>query len=289
MTGDDPQAPSPDDVRAEVREHWEGSAEGWRANNEKFNAIAMPVAQWMIEAIAPQPGQRVLELAAGMGETGFLVAELLQPGGTLVSSDGAEAMLRFARERAEQLGLSNVEFKPIDLEWIDAGTAELDAVLCRFGYMFALDREAALRETRRVLRPGGRVALATWADHERNPWSHATRCALYDAGLVDAVELSAPSPFDLNSPEILTSLLEDAGFSDVVVEEIEVVFPFASVDEYHATTMTQSKSYRDLVAQLDERQLTDLKERLSRFAQPFREADGSLRLPGVALGATAEA
>ena len=116
----------------------------------------------MIDALSPQPGQRVLELAAGPGDTGFMAAELIVPGGTLICSDGAEAMLDVARERAAAQGISNVEFRQLELEWIDLPTADVDAVLCRWGIMLVVDSETAAREIRRVLKPGGRAALAVW-------------------------------------------------------------------------------------------------------------------------------
>ncbi len=150
MTADEPD---PDELRAEIRAMWERSADGWAQSSGRFTAATLAVSHWLVNAIHPQPGQHLLELAAGIGETGFLAAELIEPGGVLVSSDGAEAMVEAARARAEELGLSNVEFRPIDLEWIDGRTAEFDGVLCRWGYMFAVDREAALRETRRCCGP----------------------------------------------------------------------------------------------------------------------------------------
>lgn len=287
MTG--PGAPDPDELRAGVRERWERSAAGWRESSARFTAATMEVSRWLIDAIAPQPGQRVLELAAGIGETGFLVAELLAPGGVLVSSDGAEAMLEQARSRAAELGLRNVEFKPIDLEWIDAGTAEFDAVICRWGYMFALDREASLRETRRVLRPGGRLAFATWTPPERNPWSTLAREALYDAGLIDELRLGPPNPFDLSGAEIVTPLLEQAGFAEIVVEEVPVAFPFADAVDLFSETKALSRPFAEIVAPLDARQLADLRARLTEKTAPYAESDGSFRLPGVALLACAEA
>lgn len=288
MTVDaDPQ--DPDELRAAVRDRWERAADGWRARNERFQAAAMPVSRWLVEAIEPQPGQRVLDLAAGVGETGFLAAELIAPGGTLISSDGAEAMLAHARARAAELGVSNVEFKLLELEWIDLSAASVDAVLCRWGYMFALDRGAALRETRRVLRPGGRLALATWTTPDRNPFAAIPRRALVDAGLVDGFAADGPGMFDLADPAALRTLLDDAGFAEVVVEEVEVAMAFDDVDDFWATTCDLSRPFGDLVATLNEVQLADLRERIAAATEPYTQEDGSLRLPGVALVASAGA
>jgi ubiquinone/menaquinone biosynthesis C-methylase UbiE len=283
--------PDPDELRAAVRERWERAADGWRKRNERFQAEAMPVSQWLVEAIEPQPGQRVLELAAGVGETGFLAAELIAPGGgTLISSDGAEAMLTHARARADQLGLTNVEFQPLELEWIDLAAASVDVVICRWGYMFALDKSAALRETRRVLRSGGHLALATWTDPTRNPFAAVPRRALLDAGLVDAFELATgPGMFDLADAAALRELLEDAGFSEVVVEELPLTIRYDDVEDFVAATSDLSPAFTDVVAPLNDRQRADLLERLAAATAPFAAPDGALAMPAVALVATAEA
>src|ERR1017187_3403714 len=141
---------------------WEEAASGWTRQQETMREFGAPVSHWLIDAIVPQPGQRVLELAAGLGETGLLAAELVAPIGGAIISDQAEGMIAGARERAAALGLSNIEFQVLNAEWIDLPVASVDAVLCRWGYMLMADPATALSETRRVLRPGGRGALAAW-------------------------------------------------------------------------------------------------------------------------------
>lgn len=279
----------PDELRAAVRERWERGAAGWAARNAHFQAASMPVSRWLVDAIEPQPGQRVLELAAGLGEVGYLAAELIQPGGTLISSDGAEAMVEAARARAEQLGVGNVEHRQLELEWIDLPAADVDAAICRWGYMFALDKGAALRETRRVLRPGGRLALAAWTEAARNPFAALPRQALVDAGLVDAFDAGGPGMFDLADPDALRELLEDAGFAEPRVEEVAIALPFDDLDHYWDATADLSRPFGDLVATLDERQLADLRERVAAAVEPYAAPDGSLSLPGVALVAAASA
>ena len=75
----------PDDYRAQSRKRWGRQAEGWESRRDELRTATMPVSAWLIDALDPQPGQTLLELAAGTGDTGLLAAELIEPGGTLIS------------------------------------------------------------------------------------------------------------------------------------------------------------------------------------------------------------
>ncbi len=168
--------------REESLHGWEAAASGWVRRQDQIRDWAAPVAQWMVQSADPQPGEQVLELAAGLGETGLLAAELVAPVGRAIISDQAEAMLDGARRRAAELGISNVEFKVLNAEWIDLPLASLDIVLCRWGYMLMADPLAALGESRRVLRPGGRLALAIWDTIQANPWALLPALELSERG-----------------------------------------------------------------------------------------------------------
>jgi ubiquinone/menaquinone biosynthesis C-methylase UbiE len=278
-----------DPLRANLHAIWGSVAEGWAEHAEFVDARAARLTERLLELIGPQPGERVLELAAGVGETGFLAAELVAPGGgMLISSDGAEAMLVHARERALERGVTNVEFKPLELEWIDLPAASVDKAVCRWGYMFALDKDAALRETRRVLRPGGRLALAAWSTPDHNPFTAVPRRTLVDAGLVDGFELAAgPTMFDLADEGKLQELLEDAGFAEVVVEPLPLTIPYDDVEDYIAATCDLSPAFADVVTPLNARQREDLVERLTAATAPFASPDGALAMPALALVAAA--
>ena len=205
------------DERDELIARWDSMAAGWKATRANFQGAMEPVSQWLVEAIHPQPGHSVLELAAGLGDTGLLAAQLVAPGGSVLITDGSDNMVAAAREHAEEVGATNVELRSMQAEWIDLPTASVDGVICRFGYMLLLDPEAALRETRRVLKPGGRVALAVWDDLERNPWMKVLREALVARGLAPAAVPDGPGPFSLGSEEAVAELLATAGFEDVEV------------------------------------------------------------------------
>ena len=230
-------ATDPEEYRAASRESWSGAAAGWGTHREVLQAAAEPVSHWMVDAIDPQPGHRVLELAAGSGDTGFLAAELIEPGGRLISSDVVEEMLDQARARAGDLGITNVEFRVIDAEWIDLPTASLDGVLVRWGYMLLADPATALRETRRVLRPGGRLALAAWADPADNPWASVPRVEMAAMGAVTPPTPDAPDMFAFRDPQRIVGLLEDTGFEDIVVEPLAIVYRYPSLDDWWDTML----------------------------------------------------
>lgn len=267
------------EIRKQSLEHWEAAAAGWVMRQDTIRRLSEPVSQWMIEAIEPQPGERVLELAAGLGETGFRIAELVAPIGGVITSDQSEAMLDGARTRASQLGLSNVEFQVLNAEWIDLPLASVDAVVCRWGYMLMVDPATALRETRRVLRPGGRVALAVWDAIERNPWAALPALELRERGLVEPPAPGQPGPFALGDRERVRELLEQAGFGSVALGSLDLCQRCESFEELWDTTLDLSRNFHDAVLSRPAGEVERIRASLAERLSAFTDADGSLALP----------
>ncbi len=279
----------PDEQRARMREAWEVVSLGWARQADNLRQDGMPVSLWMLEHAGLQPGMRVLELAAGPGDTGFMAAELISPGGSVITSDGAEGMLAVARERAEELGVRNVEFKQLELEWIDLPTADVDVVLCRWGVMLAVDPAAAVAECRRVLKPGGRLVLAVWDAPEHNQAMSLPGAVLVALGLTEPASPGGPGPFALSSPGALEELLQDGGFVEPRVERVSIERRYLSVRDWIGESVDLSMLFGRVWAQLDgdQRQavLAEAEQRSRDFVQP----DGSLLITGRCLTAVAEA
>ena len=270
----------PDDFRAESRRRWGDQAAGWEARREPLRTATMPVSAWMIDAIGPQPGHTVLELAAGTGDTGLLAAELIEPGGTLISSDFSPEMLQTAQRRAEELGIRNVRFKQIDAETsIDIEAASLDGVLCRWGYMLMADPERALRETRRVLKPGARVALAAWTAPEENPWSVLPAQELIAAGLVEPPQPGLPGQFAWAEEGVIAEQLDAAGFDEHHVEALDFTIDYRSAVDWWESQSAFSTWFAQAVARADDDQLAAVGDAIDRHAQRFASADGALCVP----------
>ncbi len=279
----------PESYRAAQRDQWSRSAAGWAKRREEFQRRALPVSRWLIDAVQPQPGQTVLELAAGPGDTGLLAAELVAPAGRVILSDGTEEMVDAGRARVEEIGAPNVELRVLELEWIDLETASVDAVLCRWGYMLAADPGAALRETRRVLRPGGSVALAVWDGPEHNPWATAPTVELVQRGLAEPRDPAGPGMFALAPEGRVQALLEEAGFTGAQIEAVELEFAFDSLDDYWATTLDLSIPLADAVARLDDETRHAVRAGVGARLAAYAREDGGIALPARTLVAVAGA
>ena len=269
----------PDAQRRESRANWGRQAAGWHAHRDDMRRATLPVSAWLVDALDPQPGHTMLELAAGTGDTGFLAAELIQPGGTLICSDFAPEMLSAAQQRAEELGIQNVRFKQIDAESIDIEAASLDGVLCRWGFMLMVDPETALRETRRVLRPGARVALAAWAGPEVNPWASTINRVLAERGLVEPAAPGSPGPFRWSDEAVIAEHLEAAGFTEHRVEPLDFAIEYGSFDEWWDTQRDLSRMFSSTLDALDAGTVAELRATAAERARAFAREDGTLVVP----------
>jgi SAM-dependent methyltransferase len=240
----------------------------------------------MVRELDPKPGDTVLELGAGPGDTGFAAAAVLGEKGRLISTDFSPDMVEVARRRGAELGHRNVDHRVIDAERIELETESVDGVLCRFGYMLMANPAAALAETRRVLRPGGRLALAVWGPPERNPWAAIGGRMLMERGHMPPPEPGAPGIFSMGSEERIRAMLEDAGFAGVRVEEIATRFTFSDVDDFVSFAADTGGPFAMVIRGLADDELETIKAQLAEAFAPFA-ADGGYELPGVALVAAA--
>jgi ubiquinone/menaquinone biosynthesis C-methylase UbiE len=144
-----------DSATDRVRKDWDSQADSWYRQRESMLAASRPVHEWLVDHLDPGPGHRILEIAAGPGETGFLAARSLGGGGRLLSTDISPSMGEAARKRGEELGVTNVDY----------------------------------RECRRVLVPGGRLAFAVFTGPDENPFASIPVRILRDAG-----HLAPPPP-----------------------------------------------------------------------------------------------
>ena len=289
----------PESHREASLQGWEAAAPGWVRRQEQIRNWAAPVSQWMVQSADPQPGEQVLELAAGVGETGLLAAELVAPVGKAVISDQAEAMLDGARARAAELGVSNVEFKVLNAEWIDLPLASLDIVLCRWGYMLMADPLAALGESRRVLRPGGRLALAIWDSVQANPWALLPALEMSERGFgpgppqpgapPEPGSARQPGPFALGDPAIVRGLLEQAGFTEITLDAVELVQHNPDFDALWDSQLDMSRTLHDAVMSRPEAEIDEIKASLARRFEPYTLPSGALEVPGRTLVALAGA
>jgi ubiquinone/menaquinone biosynthesis C-methylase UbiE len=275
-----------DEFQNASRNVWEKMAQGWDENREYMWETSKPVGMWMVEKLEPKDGQILLELAAGMGDTGFVAAKLVGPTGRLISTDFAPTMVKRARGWAAELGITNAEFRVLNAENMDLESDSVDGVLCRWGYMLMSDPAAALRETRRVLRSGGRLSFSVFAGPEQNPWAVLPAKALIDEDLMKAPAPGSPGILALGSKERLKTLVEDAGFSECIIEEVPITWRYKNFEEYWQFLTQVAGAIAALIEALPLEKQSTAREAIRNSISGF-ESVSEIALPGITLNVSA--
>ena len=275
-----------DDYREASLRIWDQMAAGWEGHRGTVWEASRGVGEWLVSALDPRPGETVLELAAGVGDTGFAAAARLGPDGRLITTDFSEQMVDAARRRAGELGVSNAEFRTLDAERMGLDDGSVDGVLCRWGYMLMADPAAALAETRRVLRDGGRVALSVWGAPERNPWASVPARALLEQTGAEPPDPFAPGIFAMADEARTRELVGAAGLEPQRVETVEMAWRFESLAEYWHYVIDLKGALAMLVRALPESEQKLLSDEVERRLEPYADGDG-YRLPGMCLNVLA--
>ncbi len=220
------------DISAAQKASWNKFSAGWR----KWDALTMGMLQAHGEAIMDHLGAsgtcQVLDIAGGTGEPGLSIAKHLTDGGTVHITDLSANMLQVAKEKAAASGAKHVDFREADVSELPFANNSMDAVSCRHGFMFFPDMQQAANEMARVLKPGGRIAVAVWAGPEKNYWVTGMMQNIKKHIEVPQPQPGAPGMFRCAQPGLIAGLFKTAGLKEAVEREVPVTLDVSGPQEY---------------------------------------------------------
>jgi len=215
---------SEDDAKSRELQSWTAVAPGWRKHDGRITQMLDRVSVRLLDMAGIKEGSAVLDVACGTGEPAIPAARRVGTTGRVFATDAVAGMVDFARKKAAAANLSNIDFQVMDAEQLDLPAATFDAATMRFGLMFMPSPVVCLQRIHRALKPRARLALATWAGPDRNPWA-----SLPLAVLRRYMELPTPVPgqtglFTFADPTHLQQTIAAASFQEIVVEALEVLW-----------------------------------------------------------------
>ncbi|MET0751112.1 MAG: methyltransferase domain-containing protein [Solirubrobacterales bacterium] len=241
-----------DEYRIRSLANWDRLAGNWLSEREYLWETTGNVSRVLVERLDPQPGQTILEVAAGTGDTGFLAAESLGDDGRLISTDFSSGMVEKAQQVSSERGLTNVQHRILDAEQMDLEDDSVDGVISRFGYMLMADPAKALSETKRVLRDDGRLAFAVWATPDKNLWAAIPAMELVSRGHIPPPEPGGPGIFAMGEPDRIRELVAAGGLAEPEIEQITVDWGYPDADFHWAMTMKLAGPISEAIGGLDE-------------------------------------
>jgi ubiquinone/menaquinone biosynthesis C-methylase UbiE len=218
-------------IRDQQKEIWNRFSSGWKKWDDTTMNFLKPVGDEIVRMINPKGADMVLDIASGTGEPGLTIAPMLN-GGMVISTDISEAMLDIAREKSAMRGIKNLDFVACDASELPFPEHSFDAISCRFGFMFFPDMLLAAKEMVRVLRPGGRIAIAVWNVPEKNFWATGILNIISRDMLLVPPPPGAPGLFRCAKNGFIADLFKQAGLKNISEKEINGKLDVGSPEVY---------------------------------------------------------
>lgn len=231
MTTGNTGAAAGEQVREQQRNVWNTFSGGWKKQDDFVFEWLRTVGAKLIEQAGVQDGHVVLDAATGTGEPGLSAAALVNSG-RVIGTDISEQMVAIASAKARDKRISNYEARVINESALPFNDGYFDAITCRFGVMYFPEPATGVRELTRVLKTGRRIALAAWAEPQKNPWATTASRVVNEMLALPAPPPDAPGIFRHAAPSALPSLLEQSGLHDIQVAEVTGTVRFDSTEAY---------------------------------------------------------
>jgi len=276
------------EFRAGQRRDWNTASEGWREWNELIDSSSRPVSERMVEIAGIEEGDQVLDVAAGYGEPSLTAARAVGPEGSVVASDISSGMLAYGRERAQAAGVENIEFIESDAHSLDLPAESFDAALSRWGIIFEPDGEGSAARIRGFLKPGARMAIASWGPPDRVPMIGFPMMTAMKRLDIPPPPPGTPGPLSRPTPEAIGGLLEGGGFSDVEVEEMELEFVWDSAEDFTRYVKEIAPPVSNLLKPHPEEVQQETWAAITEAARQFSD-DGAIRMKNLVLIAAGSA
>jgi SAM-dependent methyltransferase len=268
------------------REQWNKDGAAWRRWNPTLDRWYGEPTRQMLDLARVQTGQRILDIAAGAGEPAVSAAERVGASGYVLATDISEGIVELARQVAEERGIKQIETRAMDGEQLDLPDASFDAVVCRLGLMYMPHPVTALREWRRVLKAGGRVAVVVFSTPDRNSWGAVPASIIRRRARLPPPVPGQPGPFSLGGPGLLEDLFRQAGFADAEVRAVPVPHGAATAAEYVGVTREAFGGFNAMMANLPPQERESVWNEIADTMRSF-ELPGGFEAPGECLVAAA--
>jgi SAM-dependent methyltransferase len=278
-----------EEFRGKQRDQWDTAATGWNEWSDFIDKHVGVVSELLVKAAGIKEGDRVLDVACGYGEPSLTAARQVGPDGTVVATDISAEMINFGRQRAEANGVENIEFMHSDASSLDFPAESFDAAVSRWGIIFEPDGEGAAAKVRGFMKPGGRFAISSWGPPERVPFIAVAMKAAMDKLDVPPPPPGTPGPLSRPTEEAIGGLLEGGGFSDIEVEELEVVFELDSAEHYTEYTQAIVAPIVAMVSQHPEDVQKETWDAITEAARERTDDDGRIRWSNQVLTAVGQA
>ena len=268
----------PQSYKARQRDDWGTAADGWHKWWPVIERTMQPVSDRLLDLARVQTAHRVLDVATGIGEPAITAARRVGSTGRVLAIDQASRMLAIGRDRAEQMGIANVEFREMDAETLDLPTQSFDAILCRCGLMFLPNLREALAQMRQLLVPGGWLAAAVWGEAAKVPLLSLPMSVVQRELAPPPPPPGTPGPFNLSDRSTLEQAFVDANFTQVETETLTVTSEMSSAEDFVQQTRDISAPLATMLAQFSEEKQLAVWQGIAEAVSGFSGPDGTIRM-----------